>query len=78
MQNVGCDFIINSEAMEDHCGVCQGNGSTCRTMNITFDETEGSGVYGEDWRGVDWEDTSGVFRRGFRDGTLWGQTEKKA
>ncbi|XP_073854550.1 A disintegrin and metalloproteinase with thrombospondin motifs 7-like [Macaca fascicularis] len=32
MTNVGCDFKIDSGAMEDHCGVCHGNDSTCHTV----------------------------------------------
>ncbi|XP_077794868.1 uncharacterized protein LOC718170 isoform X2 [Macaca mulatta] len=32
MTNVGGDFKIDSGAMEDHCGVCQGNDSTCHTV----------------------------------------------
>ncbi|XP_063044253.1 A disintegrin and metalloproteinase with thrombospondin motifs 7 isoform X2 [Engraulis encrasicolus] len=42
-KNVGCDFEIDSNAVEDRCGVCQGNGSTCETVKKTFDKTEGLG-----------------------------------
>ncbi|KAH0513808.1 A disintegrin and metalloproteinase with thrombospondin motifs 7 [Microtus ochrogaster] len=42
-KNVGCDFEIDSGAVEDHCGVCQGNGSTCHTVSRTFEEAEGLG-----------------------------------
>ncbi|XP_059123046.1 A disintegrin and metalloproteinase with thrombospondin motifs 7 isoform X3 [Peromyscus eremicus] len=42
-KNVGCDFEIDSGAMEDRCGVCQGNGSTCHTVSRTFEEAEGLG-----------------------------------
>ncbi|KAK2107906.1 A disintegrin and metalloproteinase with thrombospondin motifs 7 [Saguinus oedipus] len=41
--NVGCDFEIDSSAMEDRCGVCHGNGSTCHTVSGTFEEAEGLG-----------------------------------
>ncbi|XP_045438216.1 LOW QUALITY PROTEIN: A disintegrin and metalloproteinase with thrombospondin motifs 7 [Pipistrellus kuhlii] len=37
-QNVGCDFQINSGAVEDRCGVCRGNGSTCHTVSWVFQE----------------------------------------
>ncbi|XP_076982869.1 A disintegrin and metalloproteinase with thrombospondin motifs 7 [Tamandua tetradactyla] len=42
-KNVGCDFEIDSGAVEDRCGVCLGNGSTCHTVSETFREAEGLG-----------------------------------
>ncbi len=45
LQNVGCDFGIESNAVEDRCGVCNGNGSTCTTVRRTFEETEGLGMF---------------------------------
>ncbi|XP_043533060.1 A disintegrin and metalloproteinase with thrombospondin motifs 7-like isoform X1 [Chiloscyllium plagiosum] len=42
-KNVGCDYEIDSNALEDRCGVCHGNGSTCETVKKTFDKTEGLG-----------------------------------
>uniref|UniRef100_UPI00398F19DC A disintegrin and metalloproteinase with thrombospondin motifs 7-like n=1 Tax=Pristiophorus japonicus TaxID=55135 RepID=UPI00398F19DC len=42
-KNVGCDYEIDSNALEDRCGVCQGNGSTCETVKKTFDKSEGLG-----------------------------------
>uniref|UniRef100_A0A3B3D8D8 ADAM metallopeptidase with thrombospondin type 1 motif 7 n=1 Tax=Oryzias melastigma TaxID=30732 RepID=A0A3B3D8D8_ORYME len=42
-QTIGCDFVINSNAVEDLCGVCNGNGSTCTTVRRTFEEKEGLG-----------------------------------
>ncbi|XP_044516221.1 A disintegrin and metalloproteinase with thrombospondin motifs 7 [Gracilinanus agilis] len=42
-KNVGCDYEIDSNAMEDRCGVCHGDGSTCETVKRTFDESEGLG-----------------------------------
>uniref|UniRef100_A0A8C8A0R7 ADAM metallopeptidase with thrombospondin type 1 motif 7 n=1 Tax=Oryzias sinensis TaxID=183150 RepID=A0A8C8A0R7_9TELE len=42
-QTIGCDFVINSNAVEDQCGVCNGNGSTCTTVRRTFEEKEGLG-----------------------------------
>uniref|UniRef100_A0A8C8R543 ADAM metallopeptidase with thrombospondin type 1 motif 7 n=1 Tax=Pelusios castaneus TaxID=367368 RepID=A0A8C8R543_9SAUR len=42
-KNVGCDYEIDSNAAEDRCGVCRGDGSTCRTVKRTFEESEGLG-----------------------------------
>ncbi|XP_045889330.1 A disintegrin and metalloproteinase with thrombospondin motifs 7 isoform X2 [Micropterus dolomieu] len=42
-KNVGCDYVIESSAVEDRCGVCHGNGSTCTTVRRTFEESEGLG-----------------------------------
>ncbi|XP_029399244.1 A disintegrin and metalloproteinase with thrombospondin motifs 7 isoform X2 [Mus pahari] len=42
-KNVGCDFVIDSGAEEDRCGVCRGDGSTCQTVSRTFKEAEGQG-----------------------------------
>ncbi|XP_054858791.1 A disintegrin and metalloproteinase with thrombospondin motifs 7 isoform X2 [Eublepharis macularius] len=43
MDNIGCDFEIDSYAVEDRCGVCQGDGSTCQTVKKTFEKSEGLG-----------------------------------
>ncbi|XP_061830889.2 A disintegrin and metalloproteinase with thrombospondin motifs 7 [Nerophis lumbriciformis] len=42
-KNIGCDYIIESSAVEDRCGICQGNGSTCTTIRKTFEESQGLG-----------------------------------
>uniref|UniRef100_A0A8C6XZN1 ADAM metallopeptidase with thrombospondin type 1 motif 7 n=1 Tax=Naja naja TaxID=35670 RepID=A0A8C6XZN1_NAJNA len=42
-KNIGCDYEIDSYAVEDRCGVCHGDGSTCRTVKKTFEESEGLG-----------------------------------
>ncbi|XP_060092579.1 A disintegrin and metalloproteinase with thrombospondin motifs 12 [Heteronotia binoei] len=42
-QSVGCDYEINSNATEDQCGVCVGDGTSCQTVTITFDQSEGLG-----------------------------------
>uniref|UniRef100_A0A3B4YUI4 ADAM metallopeptidase with thrombospondin type 1 motif 7 n=1 Tax=Seriola lalandi dorsalis TaxID=1841481 RepID=A0A3B4YUI4_SERLL len=42
-KNIGCDYVIESSAVEDRCGVCHGNGSTCTTVKRTFEESEGLG-----------------------------------
>ncbi|CAM4532053.1 unnamed protein product [Leuciscus chuanchicus] len=40
---IGCDYEIDSDAVEDQCGVCHGNGSTCETVRKTFEDSEGLG-----------------------------------
>ncbi|NWR55363.1 ATS7 metalloproteinase, partial [Bucorvus abyssinicus] len=42
-KNVGCDYEIDSNAVEDRCGVCHGDGSTCHTIQKTFEDSEGLG-----------------------------------
>ncbi|XP_028561283.2 A disintegrin and metalloproteinase with thrombospondin motifs 7 [Podarcis muralis] len=42
-KNVGCDYEIDSYAVEDRCGVCRGDGSTCETVKKTFEESDGLG-----------------------------------
>ncbi|KAJ8005919.1 hypothetical protein DPEC_G00122890 [Dallia pectoralis] len=36
-KEVGCDYGIESNAVEDRCGVCLGDGSSCETIHLTFD-----------------------------------------
>lgn len=45
LQEVGCDFGIDSNAVEDRCGVCLGDGTSCKTVHKTFDEGEGFGEF---------------------------------
>lgn len=40
---VGCDYGIDSNAVEDRCGVCLGDGTSCETVYKSFDEEEGFG-----------------------------------
>ncbi|KAK5870911.1 hypothetical protein PBY51_003819 [Eleginops maclovinus] len=40
---VGCDYGIDSNAVEDRCGVCLGDGTSCETVYKLFDEEEGFG-----------------------------------
>ncbi|XP_048854244.1 A disintegrin and metalloproteinase with thrombospondin motifs 12 isoform X1 [Brienomyrus brachyistius] len=42
-KEVGCDYGINSNAVEDRCGVCLGDGSSCQTVRRSFEEGEGHG-----------------------------------
>lgn len=36
IQKVGCDWVVDSNSVEDQCGVCGGNGSTCQTISEDF------------------------------------------
>uniref|UniRef100_A0A452UCS2 ADAM metallopeptidase with thrombospondin type 1 motif 12 n=1 Tax=Ursus maritimus TaxID=29073 RepID=A0A452UCS2_URSMA len=42
-KTVGCDYEIGSNATEDRCGVCLGDGSACQTVKKMFKQKEGSG-----------------------------------
>ncbi|XP_070689623.1 A disintegrin and metalloproteinase with thrombospondin motifs 12-like [Pempheris klunzingeri] len=42
-KEVGCDYGIDSNAVEDRCGVCLGDGTSCETVYKSFDEGEGFG-----------------------------------
>lgn len=47
LQKVGCDYVVESSAVEDRCGVCNGDGSTCTTVRRTFEESEGLGMFSD-------------------------------
>jgi hypothetical protein len=36
---VGRDWVLGSDAVDDRCGVCQGNGTECVIVEETFTET---------------------------------------
>lgn len=38
-KHVGCDNILNSDAKEDRCRVCGGDGSTCDAMEGLFNDS---------------------------------------
>uniref|UniRef100_A0A3B3QCP7 ADAM metallopeptidase with thrombospondin type 1 motif 19 n=1 Tax=Paramormyrops kingsleyae TaxID=1676925 RepID=A0A3B3QCP7_9TELE len=42
-QKVGCDDILGSPVREDHCGVCNGNGKSCKVIKGDFNHTSGPG-----------------------------------
>ncbi|XP_075431506.1 A disintegrin and metalloproteinase with thrombospondin motifs 7 isoform X2 [Ascaphus truei] len=42
-KNVGCDFEIDSNAVEDRCGVCHGDASACHTVLKTYEDSDGLG-----------------------------------
>jgi hypothetical protein len=37
-QNVGCDWFLDSDAVEDICGVCDGDASTCEFIDKIYSE----------------------------------------
>lgn len=43
---VGCDWVVESDAKEDACGVCGGDGSACKTVlgSYSKDTTKQSGL----------------------------------
>ncbi|ELK03127.1 A disintegrin and metalloproteinase with thrombospondin motif 19 [Pteropus alecto] len=43
MKKVGCDGLLGSLAREDHCGVCNGNGKSCKIIKGDFNHTRGAG-----------------------------------
>ncbi|XP_055488817.1 A disintegrin and metalloproteinase with thrombospondin motifs 19-like [Leucoraja erinacea] len=42
-QKIGCDDVLGSSAREDHCGVCNGNGRSCKVIKGDFNHTRGAG-----------------------------------
>jgi len=39
LQKVGCDWVIDSDAIEDKCGICKGDGTKCSLVEGEFTET---------------------------------------
>ncbi|CAH7022422.1 Adamts19 [Phodopus roborovskii] len=42
-QKAGCDGLLGSLAREDHCGICNGNGKSCKVIKGDFNHTRGAG-----------------------------------
>lgn len=42
-QKVGCDWAVDSDATEDRCGICHGDGTQCETITGIYDKNEGPG-----------------------------------
>ncbi|XP_046737583.1 A disintegrin and metalloproteinase with thrombospondin motifs 7 [Diprion similis] len=42
-KKVGCDWVVESDATEDRCGVCHGDGTQCKTTTGQYDKNEGPG-----------------------------------
>ncbi|KAM6985144.1 A disintegrin and metalloproteinase with thrombospondin motifs 19-like [Aplochiton taeniatus] len=42
-QKVGCDRMLGSMAREDQCGVCHGNGKSCKVIKGDFNQSRGAG-----------------------------------
>ena len=47
LKHVGCDKRLGSDTREDKCRVCGGDGSTCETVNGTFQGQLFKGDYQE-------------------------------
>lgn len=42
-QKVGCDWLVDSDATEDRCGICHGDGTQCETTSGVYDKNDGQG-----------------------------------
>ncbi|XP_031338674.1 A disintegrin and metalloproteinase with thrombospondin motifs 7-like [Photinus pyralis] len=42
-KKVGCDYIIDSDAIEDQCGICKGDGTQCKIVEETYYDAPGHG-----------------------------------
>ncbi|KAI4488514.1 hypothetical protein M0802_011554 [Mischocyttarus mexicanus] len=42
-RKVGCDWTVDSDATEDQCGICHGDGTQCETTNGIYDKNDGPG-----------------------------------
>ncbi|XP_068081829.1 A disintegrin and metalloproteinase with thrombospondin motifs 12-like [Anabrus simplex] len=40
---VGCDWVLDSDAVEDECGICKGNGTGCKLVEGVYTESKGDG-----------------------------------
>ncbi|XP_012218782.1 A disintegrin and metalloproteinase with thrombospondin motifs 7 isoform X4 [Linepithema humile] len=42
-RKVGCDWAVDSDATEDRCGICHGDGTQCETTSGVYDKNDGPG-----------------------------------
>ncbi|XP_070161221.1 A disintegrin and metalloproteinase with thrombospondin motifs 7 isoform X2 [Polyergus mexicanus] len=42
-RKVGCDWTVDSDATEDRCGICHGDGTQCETTSGVYDKNDGPG-----------------------------------
>ncbi|OAD60301.1 A disintegrin and metalloproteinase with thrombospondin motifs 7 [Eufriesea mexicana] len=42
-RKVGCDWTVDSDATEDRCGICHGDGTQCETAGGIYDKNDGPG-----------------------------------
>lgn len=47
LQKIGCDWVVDSDAKEDACGVCQGDGSQCNIIQEIYNEVDQTPGYKE-------------------------------
>lgn len=43
VQNVGCDWQLDSDVLEDRCGICGGSGTECTLVEGDYTDTGKSG-----------------------------------
>ncbi len=43
IKSVSCDWGFDSEAQEDRCGICHGDGTQCLTNRANFTQLNGFG-----------------------------------
>ncbi|XP_076766964.1 A disintegrin and metalloproteinase with thrombospondin motifs 12 [Xylocopa sonorina] len=44
-RKVGCDWVLDSNAIEDKCGICKGDGTKCKAVKGVFNDTQVRGPY---------------------------------
>ncbi|XP_057196571.1 A disintegrin and metalloproteinase with thrombospondin motifs 17 isoform X3 [Triplophysa rosa] len=56
-QKIGCDGIIGSSAKEDRCGVCNGDGKSCKIIKGDFNHSRGMALKDSSKRSInnDWK-----------------------
>ncbi|GAB1301745.1 A disintegrin and metalloproteinase with thrombospondin motifs 19 [Apodemus speciosus] len=63
-QKAGCDGLLGSLAREDHCGICNGNGKSCKVIKGDFNHTRGAALRDASKQSInsDWKiEHSGAF-----------------
>uniref|UniRef100_A0A3P8V8I9 ADAM metallopeptidase with thrombospondin type 1 motif 17 n=1 Tax=Cynoglossus semilaevis TaxID=244447 RepID=A0A3P8V8I9_CYNSE len=56
-QKIGCDGVIGSSAKEDRCGICNGDGRSCKIVRGDFNHTKGMALKDSSKRSInsDWK-----------------------
>uniref|UniRef100_A0A8C1PC00 ADAM metallopeptidase with thrombospondin type 1 motif, 17 n=1 Tax=Cyprinus carpio TaxID=7962 RepID=A0A8C1PC00_CYPCA len=56
-QKIGCDGIIGSSAKEDRCGICNGDGKSCKIVKGDFNHSKGMALKDSSKRSInnDWK-----------------------
>lgn len=40
---MGCDWVLDSDAVDDECGICKGDGTQCKIIEDTYGTALGHG-----------------------------------